>query len=172
MNTFELDKKYFDWLCEKVIKAPGTHMKMVLEILFGKEFAWIVPNDDNRAQDGKDLRREFLDEHGYWAGTDFIDIGCSMFELLIGLSRRLAFEADGEPDAWFWKLMKNINLHRPVDNKPFSVERVDDILDRVIWRTYNRLGHGGLFPLANSEEDQRRVELWYQMSAYLLERVD
>lgn len=172
MSPGELDGLYFEWLCDQVIKAPDVDARLVLEIMFFKEFVWTVPNDDNRAVDGKDLRKEFLAEKGYASEGDFIEIGCSMLELLIGLSRRLAFEADGEPDAWFWRLMKNIGLHKFTDDKPFSVDRVDEILDRVIWRTYNHLGHGGLFPLASSDEDQRRVELWYQMSAYLLERLD
>lgn len=172
MRAWELDKEYFDWLCDQVIKAPGFRERIVLEFLFSKEFVWTVPNDDNRAQDGKDLRREFLESWGHPPETEFLEIGCSMFELLVGLSRRLAFEGDGEPDAWFWRMMANIKLTKLTDDRSCSFERVDDILDRVIWRTYNHLGHGGLFPLASSEEDQRRVELWYQMSAYLLERVD
>jgi hypothetical protein len=171
VNTWELDKEYFEWLC-CLIEKPDTNSRKVLEILFQKEFVWMVLNDDNRAQDGKDLRREFLDERGYSATTDFIEIGCSMLELLIGLSRKLAFEGDGEPSVWFWGLIKNISLHKFTDDKPFSEDRVDEILDRVIWRTYSPLGHGGLFPLARSDQDQRRVELWYQMSAYLLERID
>jgi hypothetical protein len=39
----------------------------------------------------------------------------------------------------------------------------------VIWRTYDRRGHGGLFPLQRSNRDQRRVEIWYQLSEYLLQ---
>jgi hypothetical protein len=43
------------------------------------------------------------------------------------------------------------------------------ILDRIIERTYQRNGVGGLFPLKRDKKDQRKVELWYQMNAYLIE---
>jgi hypothetical protein len=164
--TSDLDGAYFDWLCHLVYS--GNHEKL-LDLLFRKEFVWFVPNDDNRAVDGKDLRREFLEATNQEGTPDFLLIGCSMLELLIGLSRRLAFEADGMPRDWFWLLMKNVSLSKFTDDKPLPVDRVDDILERIIWRTYNPDGIGGLFPRSNPEEDQRTVELWYQMSGYLLD---
>ena len=36
-------------------------------------------------------------------------------------------------------------------------------------RRYKRSGEGGLFPLKNAAKDQRKVEIWYQLSSYLLE---
>jgi hypothetical protein len=92
-----------------------------------------------------------------------------MLELLIGLSRRLSFVADGEPFDWFWQLMENLGLEKYNDNTVIPEKEVDGILDEVIWRTYKRNGSGGLFPLRKATEDQRDVELWYQLSAYLLE---
>lgn len=100
---------------------------------------------------------------------DWLRLGCSMFELLIGLSRRLSFEDDGEPRGWFWHLMDNIGLRIYSDAKMMSTVRIDEILDRVIWRTYEYDGTGGLFPLKYPAKDQTEVELWYQLSAYLLE---
>jgi hypothetical protein len=44
---------------------------------------------------------------------------------------------------------------------------VEDILDTCIWRTYQPDGQGGFFPLAWPEEDQTKVELWYQIAAYI-----
>jgi hypothetical protein len=40
-------------------------------------------------------------------------------------------------------------------------------MERCVWRTYEPNGVGGFFPLENPNEDQREVELWYQMSAYV-----
>jgi len=167
-----LDELYFDWLADQVGSGvpPHTYRKM-LETLFFKEFVWSVPNDDNRAADGKDLRREFLEDTGITdAPEDWMWLGCSILELLIALSRRLAFEADGEPREWFWELIGNLTLDRFIDNGRVPKQAIDDILECVIWRTYKEDGTGGLFPLRFSQEDQRHVELWYQMSAYLLER--
>lgn len=166
--TRELDGLYFEWLHDLVCPEQKTHKKM-LDQLFHKEFVWIITNDDNRAEDGKDLRREFLDEQGLEGDASFIDIGCSMFELLVGLSRRLAFDTEREPRGWFWCLVKNVGLYGYVDGKRYPEERVDEILDRVIWRTYSPNGRGGLFPRNDPAEDQRDVELWYQMNGYLLD---
>ncbi len=164
----ELDDLYFVWLCGLVCSVEKSHYKL-LKFMFHKEFVWFVPNDDNRIADGKDLRREFLSDTGWKETQHFEEIGCSMLELLIGLSRRLMFEAEGEPAEWFWLMIKNIGLYGFNDSKRFWSERVDEVLDRVIWRTYDRNGIGGIFPRTNAETDQREIELWYQMSGYLLD---
>jgi hypothetical protein len=166
MMTSELDSRYFEWLSHLVYSSNHHNL---LKALFHKEFVWFVANDDNRAVDGKDLRGEFLQAERLQDVGDFLDIGCSMFEMLIGLARRLQFETDGTVREWFWHLIKNASLEKFTDEGPLPIDRVDDILDRLIWRTYNPDGIGGLFPRTRPEEDQRSIELWYQMSGYLLE---
>jgi hypothetical protein len=55
---------------------------------------------------------------------------------------------------------------------PLTEERsqaIDDILDSVIWRTYSPDGRGGFFPLNQPQEDQRKIEIWYQMNKYVIE---
>lgn len=170
-----IDDAYLEWLYGQVgsveVTNPLKSFWKILRQLYTKEFVWFIPNDDNRAEDGRDLRNEFLEQANIELyDPHWLDLGCSMLELLIGLSRRLSFEAEREPRTWFWVLMENIGLHRHNDHDPYSVEEVDEILERVIWRTYNANGKGGLFPLKRASENQTRVELWYQMSAYLLER--
>lgn len=168
-----LDELYFVWLYNQVgdsaIRNPTRTYWKVLRQLFTKEFVWIVPNDDNRIEDGKALRYEFVDQSGLInIDLDWMKLGCSTLELLIGLSRRLAFQCDGEPRDWFWHLMDNLDLHYN-DRGYLGENRIDGILDRVIWRTYDEDGHGGLFPLHYAAIDQRKIEIWYQMSAYILE---
>lgn len=171
-----LDERYFRWLYSQVgntkLKNPARTYWTLLKQLYTKEFIYIIPNDDNRLEDGRDLRHEFIEEqglHGEDPDPDWMGLGCSMLELFVGLSRRLAFEDDGTAAGWFWKLLTNINLHEYTDKSKFAAEDVDKILDAVIWRTYRRNGRGGLFPLKHAHEDQCEVELWYQLSAYLLE---
>lgn len=168
--TEHLDELYFRWLCA----VAGTNRRKTYWNLFSqlhhKEFVWLVPNDDNRLEDGRDLREEFAEEKQ----LDDIDpmwmtLGCSMLEMFIALSRRLAFEGGNRSRVWFWVMMTNLHLIEYPDGVVESGE-IDDILNTVIWRTYLPNGHGGIFPLDHSEEDQRDVEIWYQLSAYLLER--
>lgn len=170
-----IDDAYLEWLYDQVgsveVTNPARTYWNILRQLYTKEFVWHVPNDDNRVEDGRDLRREFLEEQKILLqDPHWLDLGCSMLELLIGLSRRLSFEAEGEPSEWFWHLMENIHLDKYNDRMRYDEEKVDEILERIIWRTYKANGRGGLFPLERPAENQTRVELWYQMSAYLLER--
>lgn len=174
MSSPPLDELYLTWLYSQVgsvkDRNPSRSYWKILRKLFTKEFVWIVPNDDNRAEDGRDLRLEFLEEHDIQeVDPNWMCLGCSMLELLIGISRRLSFEADGESRAWFWSLMETLDLERYNDHTPFSDAAIEEVLERIIWRTYRRNGAGGLFPLRNPREDQRKVELRYQWAAYLLD---
>lgn len=141
--------------------------------MYVKEYTWFVPNDDNRVQDGKDLRDEFLATQGIdEVDRGWYDLGCSMLEMLIALSRRLSFEADQKTAGeWFGILLQNIGLDR-CNDKRMTVEmeqHIDEVMQCVIYRQYSPTGEGGLFPLRNPQHDQREVEVWYQMSAYLIE---
>lgn len=133
------------------------------------EFVWLIPNDDNRAEDGRQLRREWAEEMDISVDPTWLAVGCSFLEMLIALARRLAFEGDGDPHIWFWHLLDNLNLVRCTDRSRCDPREVEDIVNTVIWRTYDRNGRGGLFPLRRPRKDQRNVELWYQMNAYLLD---
>lgn len=169
-----LDELYFNWLCRQVddlrIKNPSRTYWRLLKLMYTKEFVWGVPNDDNRIEDGKELRYEFVDNERLMdVDIGWMHLGCSMFELLVALSRRLHFITEMEPRFWFWHLVHNLGLRRFNDRSNYTDTQVIDILDAVIWRTYSETGEGGLFPLRNPQKDQRRVEIWYQMNAYVLE---
>jgi hypothetical protein len=137
--------------------------------MFSTEFVWFVPNDDNRAEDGRELRSEWATNTKTEIDSNWLSLGCSFLELLIGLSRRLAFETDGNAADWFWHLINNLGLLGYHDRSNFRAEDVDEITSVVIWRTYDPNGNGGLFPLQHTTNDQRQVEIWYQLSEYLLQ---
>lgn len=184
MTTDEarIDDAYFEWLYGQVgplkNRNPERNFWHLCRRLHSTEFIWFVPNDDNRVEDGKELRLEFLsstprsfeDPHGLWQ-----DLGCSMFEMLVALAKLAAFESERSQVEWFWRLMHNLGLDRYSDKVyAHSVrdgidEGVDEILEQLNNRTYRRNGVGGLFPLRRAREDQREVELWYQLSSYLQE---
>lgn len=155
----------------KLRNKSKSHWSLIKQ-LYTKEFVWIIPNDDNRVEDGRDLRHEFLETCGIdGADSDWVGLGCSMLEMLIGLSRRLSFEAEGEPRVWFWHLIEMLDLEQYTDRvyNEAAEKRIDETLDTVIFRNYAPDGSGGLFPLNHPNEDQREVEIWYQLNAYLLE---
>lgn len=175
MRSAPLDELYFAWLYRQVgsveEKHPSRTYWSLLKQLYDKEFVWIIQNDDNRSLDGKNLRHEFADQEAIkHIDSGWMHLGCSMLELLIGLSRRLSFQGWGEPHIWFWTLIENLGLEIFNDNTILPTEEIDEILNQVIFRTYDANGRGGLFPLERAEHDQRRVELWYQLNEYLIEK--
>lgn len=165
----ELENKYFEWLYSK-IELPHRPYWSLARKLHKKEFVWLVANDDNRVEDGRELRYVFSYETGTMLTPAWHSFGVSMLEVLIALSERLAFLAERTPREWFWELMANLDLEQFSDERytKRKEREIDRILDRVIWRTYSYSGEGGLFPLEFPTQDQRKVELWYQMNAYIV----
>jgi hypothetical protein len=172
-STMSNEERYFDWLKSQVGIEYGRRTSRTYEdlfrCLFSKEFVWIIPNDDNRLEDGLDLRTEFLGGGHY----DVLPNGVSILEVLVALSRRLAFNAEGDPRMWAWRLLENLEIHSFVDPlTPQEEEILDDMLETMIWRQFGTDGVGSFFPLQQPKEDQREVEMWYQMSAYINENSD
>lgn len=99
-----------------------------------------------------------------------MDLGASFLEFLVALCRRLEFETDMDASSWFMELLENLDLKQFNDRVHLNQAYVESVLERVNWRTYSPNGGGGLFPLDNPSRDQRKVEIWYQLSAYILER--
>lgn len=168
-----LDDLYLTWLYSqigevKTRKSSKTYWDLFKQ-LYSTEFAWFVANDDNRAEDGRELRNEWANTLDFVPNENWMHLPCSFLELLVGLARRLSFEADGEPAFWFWHLLDNLNLSGYHDRSRYNPEEVADITHAVIWRTYDRNGNGGLFPLKRASRDQRCTEIWYQMSEYVLQ---
>lgn len=159
----ETAEAYLGWLALQVRQDNGRSYDQLLRIMLEKEFVWHVPNDDNRIADGLDVRREFTGETGLR-----VEGPCSVLEVLIGLSRHLEFMAEGDAAGWAWQLLCNLELHKLSDPVgPRKAIRADEILETLIWRTYSPDGVGGFFPLAWPDEDQRKVEIWYQMAFYV-----
>lgn len=178
MTNEPIEELYFKWLYGQVgsvrLRNRSRTYWSLLKQLHSTEFTWIIPKDENRAEDGRRLRYEFLDDMNLEVDEDWLDLGCSMLELLIGIARRFAFIVDDDPKDWFWHFIGNLDL---ADYNDMEYDRdynyhnrhVKQILDRVILRRYRRNGEGGIFPLRYPEYDQRNLELWYQMHAYILE---
>lgn len=169
-----LDERYFHWLYNKAAPSretdPNKTYWELFYILHRTPFEWFIPNDDNRSADGTDLRYEYLG--GEPANDAWLDEDCSMLEMLIGLARRLSFEIDEPTDVSLWYLLSNLGIDRSFNDTREGLRKVgqvNDILETVILRTYDYDGTGGLFPLIEPHQDQRTVEIWYQMSAYLTE---
>lgn len=170
-----MKKKYYDFLCDIIGKS--NKYSILLSILHEMPFYSLIPNDDNRGEDGKQLRENFINQGGLQSlsvSQIFTD-DCSVLEMLIGLSFRLEFETMSSrweklPREWFWILIDNLGLSDYTDEMARNC--TDEIYDKVrifLDRRYKGNGEGGLFPLKRANKDQRRIEIWYQMNGYIIE---
>lgn len=168
---------YFEWLCERdAVKFSGVKNDLLLAVLHTTAFdiplhsSKAVRLDTNRMADAIDLRTQYLNgEHredldGFKVFPSSLP---SVLEILVSLSSRMAYQLPDEFDeSWCFTTLVG-NLFKGVDTN-----EVKEIYDRLVMfktRTYGPDGFGGLFPLKNPTKDQRKVEIWYQMMAYILE---
>lgn len=178
IDGVSLDERYFVWLYSQLAdpkhRDPSRSYWLMCERLHKTEFLWSIRNDENRAMDGLALRDQFHDETHEGYSPDWDELGCSMLEMLVALSRRASFQTGGASALWFWDILENLELRKYNDSvfHPAIGDAVDRMLSRIIRREYEPNGRGGLFPLRDPERDQREVEIWYQLSAYLLENYD
>lgn len=168
----KLDSLYFNWLYSQIERMGDPPYTGLLEQMFQTQFEWFVPNDDNRAKDGVNLRKKFIFERSTGKpDSDWLAIECSFLEMLVALSERVAYNMDVTINDAFWHMVRNLGFDETYsDDYSYSSDDVDDVLQRVIWRNYSYDGSGGLFPLDAAERDQRETELIYQMYSYALEQ--
>jgi hypothetical protein len=169
--------KYFRFLCGLVKRDRFPNKNGLLKELHEIKFYSLVPNDDNRAEDGKQLREIFCEREGLQP-LSLSQLGdCSVLEMLIGLAYRLEDESldcrwEKSAADWFWILIDNLSMSRYTDSELLQPYNKDDVRTKIgimLNRTYRSDGEGGLFPLRYPKHNQREVEIWYQMSAYILE---
>ena len=162
-----LEKLYFQWLARKVNNSRHTKNNL-LWYLYEKDFYGYIPNDDNREVDAINQRDTFEDEHNTYIGDILQGKPPSMLEMMVSLAERMDhilydYNKGSQVDRWFWILVENLGLDNDLENN-------DNLIDIFLKRQYSASGEGGLFPLKNkTKEDQRKVELWYQMHRYLSE---
>lgn len=185
-----LGERYFDWLYDQtqlpgsrseVILADGSRplqsYKILCDHMHRISFHATVAYDDNRAADGKSLRLDFLRElRGKPTDDDLNDFlypAPTILEVLVGLTHRCVNWAGRAQGFWFWLFMQNLGLHTYTDDvyNFRDTQYIDRKLMKFNNRRYNANGKGGLFPLKLPDNDQRQVELWYQLAAYLTENM-
>lgn len=136
-------------------------------------------NDSDRAADGTDLRYSFMADSNLMNTEHIYNVfktPCSFLELCVGLADRMAVilyrPSDGpKVHLFFWEMMDNLGLleytNAHIADGSVKADDIFKIVDDVNMRKYDRNGVGGLFPLKDAAEDQRNVELWYQMTNYI-----
>ena len=175
------DDPYFNWLCVRVKITPlkKRYFEMARTMHSIRFQPIIFETDENRANDGLQLRVEYMQKYGVKGSAG--DRGrCTMLELLIALSKRMSFLMGTESDPhqtakYFWKMIENLGLEKYDDENWYSLNgefHVLDAMDRIIRYNCDADGKGGLFPLKWIGGDQRKREIWYQMQNWLNENAE
>ena len=170
-----INDDYFEFLCELIDStrfSKRVSYRKLLMRLHDIEFTYFVPYDDNRADDGVQLRRRFALMRENMSLSDYISGPCSVLEMMVALAVRC--EETIMDDAlmgnrtgqWFWGMIHNLGLS-PMSDYKFDREYVDNVITRLLNREYEPDGEGGLFRVRNCDRDMRTVEIWCQLSWYL-----
>ena len=175
----EIKEEYFVWLVNKI---KGQEHWCLLRHLHETPFHWqktkATSNDENRAFDGQALRDRFLYETNYTGYSyNYPEEECSVFEMLVALAFRIndiliEIEEEDQMARWFWELLENLGIDIFNDWVYFEKDnptKIEDIIAKWMDRKYDKNGTGGIFPRKDAPKDQRKVEIWYQMSGYLIE---
>jgi len=175
-----LDDLYLEWLYRNFVgsvtnRNPNSSHWGLTKQLYRTRYIWVVHDDKHRGEDGKELRREFIECCDIEdVEINWLQIECSVLEMLIGLARRAAFETNEEPGDWLWRFLTNLGL-QSYNDRIYTADvkgEIDAIVQRWLTRSYDTNGAGGLFPLKHARQDQTRIKMWYQLQAYLLEGED
>ena len=173
----KLEDRYLDWLGQYAMGQDRSYDSL-LEFLYHKPYTYTIRMDENRAEDGIELRYIFGMENSidYEDISSGLDAGrdCSMLEMMVGLARRcesqimIDMEEGAQPERWFYIMLTNLGL-RGFDNEHFDPEKADYITDRFLAHQYSYNGDGSLFSVCNPRHDMRRTDLWYQAMWYFTE---
>ena len=174
--------RYFDWMVCLVnddYYTGGRSFDTLLYCLNQWDFTYILAMDENRALDGENLRYRFERE----TGDSIEDVlngcydgaRCSVLEMMVALAIRceehimINQDIGNRAGRWFWKMIENLGLI-DMDDDHFNDEYLDFVIERLLNREYDADGNGGLFVIEHDRRrDMRKIDIWYQMMAYLTE---
>ena len=174
-----LSNDYFEWLFDLVCGeryAKQISYRKLLRHLHCLAFQYIIPFDQNRAEDGIGLRYRYALFNGYEDSPEVVlnvlDGPCTVLEMLIALAIRCEEDIMDDPrfgdrsSQWFWGMIRNLGLGSMKDNN-FDEQLVNDVITRFLNREYEPDGRGGLFTIKGCDCDLRDVEIWRQVCWYI-----
>ena len=172
------NENYMLWLT--TIATDGHAHDCIYKKLFAQlmstSFRWSsgIPLDENRAYDGKSLRKKF---YKYAASTSAMtseeDVPASVFEVMVALAMRI--EADIMHDTeygdrtslWFGHMIASLGLAECNDAN-YDEVYVSSVLERFMDRCYEPCGRGGLFTTSDPTVLMPTIEIWQQAQIWLL----
>lgn len=175
-RRLEVELRYADWLISLALSWVGEQYHCLIREMHRTPFVALIDLDENRMEDGKELRFRFAEDSASYTYQDIYDCmgdtRCSILELIVALIIRCEESIMWDPEAgsqasvWFRDMLECLGLLDMTDTN-FNLLYVEYVLDRFIGRNYFPDGKGGLFWLPKRNVDLRNVEIWSQMMWYL-----
>lgn len=182
MNV-RIEADYKEWLIGLACAwcgEQGSYVKL-FEHLYSVPFIALLPMDENRIEDGKEVRLRFSETSLDYTYRDvyayMYSQPCSVLELMVGLALRVEEQIMFDPEfgdrsgAWFYDMLRSLKLNT-FDDYSYNAESVDYILKVFINREYEPNGEGSLFTLLRISEDMRNIEIWGQACRHFNEILD
>ena len=170
---------YWSFLCGEVENREHQMADycLLMKILWKIPFKSFNPMDDNRIEDALDMRNEYLrDISRYRIDTSVVeDRYVSCLEVLISLAKRMENdilcdpmeEIDHSADH-FWTFLRNLDVEK-YSNDRISEAEINEKVTKWVRREYQKDGFGSIFPIRRPKNDMRKLEIWDQMSCYVME---
>lgn len=151
--------------------------KQLLEI----PFIPIIPMDENRSSECRELRTDFFNSYNYGGSyeVDSLPDSGTMLELLIVLAEKMQYnlklsEYDKPVKDFFLEMVGNAGIQ--FNNYEFGEDlekrTISTNMERINIRQFQWDGYYSFFPLREPHSDQRYEELIVQMNNYIEENYD
>lgn len=163
---------YLAWLLDDKLGLSDEEMKdynFLFNDLIKLPFRFSHPMDENRYEDGLNLRKDFSYEtEKFLDSSSGIIPGCSFLEMLVALAYKCEHQLMRNVDIgdrtkkWFFIMLKNLDFDR-MTNKNWQYEYSEEVKNRV-----KSIGSGeNLFIFKGKKH--KNEEIWKQLMAYLNE---
>ena len=174
----DICSSYFEWMCNKACNNRRLHSKTYYKLfmeLYSTKFDYIVSMDENRYDDGIEMRYRFGYEMDISNDEIYKVMGsnpCSVLEMMVALSIRCEEHIMTKPELgdrtskWFWVMIESLGLEQ-MDDLHYNERYVKNVLKIFLNRDYESDGKGGLFYIPKCNHDLRNAEIWYQLMWYL-----
>lgn len=165
--------RYYIWLLEMIDFDSHGHDKQskLLQYLHNKEYVWDIWTDENRAEDGLNLRCRFEKE------TDYLDYSplekpCSVLEMMVAFAERIDKDVTDEEYGtpyWFWIMIENLGLKDCTDDV-FDAKKVNSVLDNWLNSLTKNDLKSGIFPGKSGKKPESDTDEWFRMQKWIAER--
>jgi len=161
---------YYYWLLDLVYVDSDGPLNRLCLALFHTEFQWNIPMDHNRAGDGLDLRKRY--GHDILA-NNLLPEWCSALEMMVALAVRIETEimscdTFGDRTGLWFRIMLHF-LHQEIGNCDTFLSFCDSFQNKSITKAFEKNSDFRLFLSKKYPKTLPKVEIWYQMHAFLLE---